>query len=250
MWGAAPRPGREKFSLHPRHVRWTCLKDVAVESNGYAFTHSGLPVALAARSVAVEGLSLRACTLRFLFSVLRGAKRPFPAPPARLRRAYKHAVAGRACAQGTRPARGACRGMAGFTRYALGTWRWRARRTENGACRREAPNLPRLRRTERPCGATAEGAVRERCSRSPIRPICPIGPTAKFDDVSRRVKREDDGREGAISGRLARKATGVSPSGFARTGVFAENESVNTNQPISQALSGAPASLRKIVTEQ
>ena len=80
MWGAAPRPGREKFSLHPRHVRWTCLKDVAVESNGYAFTHSGLPVALAARSVAVEGLSLRACTLRFLFSVLRGAKRPFPAP--------------------------------------------------------------------------------------------------------------------------------------------------------------------------
>ena len=124
------------------------------------------------------------------------------------------------------------------------------RRTENGACRREAPNLPRLRRTERPCGATAEGAVRERCSRSPIRPICPIGPTAKFDDVSRRVKHEGDGREGAISGRLARKATGVSPSGFARTGVFAENESVNTNQPISQALSGAPASLRKIVTEQ
>ena len=124
------------------------------------------------------------------------------------------------------------------------------RRTENGACRREAPNLPRLRRTERPCGATAEGAVRERCSRSPIRPICPIGPTAKFDDVSRRVKREDDGREGAISGRLARKATGVSPSGFARTGVFAENESVNTNQPISQALSGTPASLRKTVTEQ
>ena len=36
-------------------------------------------------------------------------------------------------------------------------------------------------------------------------------------------KREADGREGAISGRLARKATGVSPSDFARTGVFAEN---------------------------
>ena len=34
-------------------------------------------------------------------------------------------------------------------------------------------------------------------------------------------KREDDGREGAISGRLARKATGVSPSSFARIGVFA-----------------------------
>ena len=30
------------------------------------------------------------------------------------------------------------------------------RRTENGACRREAPNLPRPRRTERPCGATGE----------------------------------------------------------------------------------------------
>ena len=38
-------------------------------------------------------------------------------------------------------------------------------------------------------------------------------------------KREDDGREGAISGRLARKATGVSPSGFACTGVFAEDGS-------------------------
>ena len=38
------------------------------------------------------------------------------------------------------------------------------------------------------------------------------------------LKREDDGREGAISGRLARKATGVSPSGFARTGVLAGKE--------------------------
>ena len=38
------------------------------------------------------------------------------------------------------------------------------------------------------------------------------------------TKREDDGREGAISGRLARKATGVSPSGFVRTGVFAGKE--------------------------
>ena len=38
------------------------------------------------------------------------------------------------------------------------------------------------------------------------------------------LKREADGREGAISGRLARKATGVSPSGFARTRVFAEKE--------------------------
>ena len=37
-------------------------------------------------------------------------------------------------------------------------------------------------------------------------------------------KREGDGREGAISGRLARRATGVSPSVFARTGVFAERK--------------------------
>ena len=99
VWGAAPRPGREKFSLHPRHVRWTCLKDVAVESNGYAFTHSGLPVALAARSV-----------LRFLFSVLRGAKRPFPAPPARPMDVPT-----------STHGPGACRGMAGFARHAFGS---------------------------------------------------------------------------------------------------------------------------------
>ncbi len=170
MWGAAPRPGREKFSLHPRHV---C--DVPTSTQG--------------RAVRARKAHVR------------------PEGPVGAWRA-SHAML-------------------------LGRGAFAPRRTENGACRREAPNLPRLRRTERPCGATAEGAVRERRSRSPIRPICPIGPTAKFDDVSRRVKREDDGREGAISGRLARKATGVSPSGFARTGVFAENESVNTNQPIS-----------------
>ena len=40
-------------------------------------------------------------------------------------------------------------------------------------------------------------------------------------------KREDDGREGAISGRLARKSTGVSPSGFARTDVLAGKGLVN-----------------------
>ena len=37
-------------------------------------------------------------------------------------------------------------------------------------------------------------------------------------------KREADGREGAISGRLARKAAGVNPSGFAHTGVLAGKE--------------------------
>ena len=47
------------------------------------------------------------------------------------------------------------------------------------------------------------------------------------------TKREDDGREGAISGRLARKATGVSPSGFVRTGVFAGKEGL----PISSVKS-------------
>ena len=25
VWGAAPRPGRAKFALHPRHVLRTCL---------------------------------------------------------------------------------------------------------------------------------------------------------------------------------------------------------------------------------
>ena len=64
MWGAAPRPGREKFSLHPRHV----------------------------------------C------DVPKGADAP--------------------------------------------------RRTENRACRREAPNLPRLWRTERPCGRRVKWCAR------------------------------------------------------------------------------------------
>ena len=49
----------------------------------------------------------------------------------------------------------------------------------------------------------------------------PLGNFSIPKRLERRPKREDDGREGAISGRLARKATGVSPSGFARTGVFA-----------------------------
>ena len=49
MWGAALRPGREKFSLHPRHVRWTCQLNDAVESSGYALTYSGLPVARLSR---------------------------------------------------------------------------------------------------------------------------------------------------------------------------------------------------------
>ena len=100
-------------------------------------------------------------------------------------RANKHAGAGRACAQGTRPARGPVGAWRASHAMLWGVWK-------------------------------SSGV-----SRSPSCPICPMGPTAKLGDVPRRLergsKREDDGREGAISGRLARKATGVSPSGFART---------------------------------
>ena len=55
--------------------------------------------------------------------------------------------------------------------------------------------------------------------RTVVRPPAPHFPAPKR--LERGPKREDDGREGVISGRLARKATGVSPSGFARIGVFA-----------------------------
>ena len=61
------------------------------------------------------------------------------------------------------------------------------------------------------------------------------------------ARREDDGREGAVSGRLARRATGVNPSGFARIGGFAGKRGLSissevlsvlprlVNQPISQS---------------
>ena len=96
----------------------------------------------------------------------------------------------------------------------------------------------RERRTERPYGATDEVAgnsvwgkwtaktqiLQERwganAGRTSVRPPAPHFPASST--LGRGHKREDDGREGTISGRLARKATGVSPSGFARTGVFAE----------------------------
>ena len=57
--------------------------------------------------------------------------------------------------------------------------------------------------------------------RTVVRPPAPHFPAP--ERLEKGPKRETDGREGAISGRLARKATGVSPSGFARIGVFAEN---------------------------
>ena len=56
--------------------------------------------------------------------------------------------------------------------------------------------------------------------RTVVRPPAPHFPASKR--FEKRLKREDDGREGAISGRLARKATGVSPSGFALICVLAE----------------------------
>ena len=94
------------------------------------------------------------------------------------------------------------------------------RRTENGKRRTESARQAR----------DGEAAVRER-RWSPS-----SGPTASLvrrfrrfrrfrsAPVGRRVetaRREADGREGAISGRLARRVTGVSPSDFARTRVFA-----------------------------
>ena len=60
-----------------------------------------------------------------------------------------------------------------------GEGRFRARRTENRACRREAPNLPRLRRTERPYGRQIKRCTREtkppslQASKLPIAPAPP-----------------------------------------------------------------------------
>ena len=57
--------------------------------------------------------------------------------------------------------------------------------------------------------------------RTSVRPPAPHFPAP---NLFQRPKREDEGREGAISGRLARKTTDVSPSGFARTDVLAGKE--------------------------
>ena len=98
-------------------------------------------------------------------------------------RANKHAGAGRACAQGTRPARGP-----------VGAWR------ASHAMLWGVGNLAAL------AAVLVVLYVLWVLPRSLVMLRLERGP-----------KREDDGREGAISGRLARKATGVSPSGFART---------------------------------
>ena len=80
------------------------------------------------------------------------------------------------------------------------------------ACTQSTRSARRPKRAWRASHATLleswESSGVSRCPSCPIGPICP---TAKFDDVSRSVKREADGREGAINGRLVRKATGVSP---------------------------------------
>ena len=63
-----------------------------------------------------------------------------------------------------------------------GEGRFRARRTENRACRREAPNLPRLRRTERPYGRQIKRCTREtkppslQTSKLPLAPAPPARP--------------------------------------------------------------------------
>ena len=58
VWGGAPprKPSLQAsklpsfhLPLHPRHVRWTCQLNDAVESSGYALTYSGLPVARLSR---------------------------------------------------------------------------------------------------------------------------------------------------------------------------------------------------------
>ena len=60
-----------------------------------------------------------------------------------------------------------------------------------------------------------------------VQPPAPHFPAPKRRE--RRSKREDDGRAGAIGERVARKAAGISPSGFVHTRFFAEKE-----LPISQ----------------
>ena len=89
-----------------------------------------------------------------------------------------------------------------------------------------------LEKQERPCGAS-NGPQRRKSYRkagalTPGAQSCAL-PRPTFlrqKDFLRQPKREDDGREGAISGRLARKATGVNPSGFARAGVLAEKGAI------------------------
>ncbi len=82
VWGAAPRPGREKFSLHPRHVRWTCQQD-----------------------------DPETCREKAKLLSLQASKLPIaPAPPARPMDVPT-----------STHGPGACRGMAGFARHAFGS---------------------------------------------------------------------------------------------------------------------------------
>ena len=109
-------------------------------------------------------------------------------------------------------------GMAGFARHALGEGaltRPGEQRTENGRTEsarqaRDGEAAVRERRWSPSSGPTASLVRRFRRFRS-----APVGRRVET------ARREADGREGAISGRLARSVIGVSPSDFARTRVFA-----------------------------
>ena len=115
------------------------------------------------------------------------------------------------------------------------------RRTENRACRPKGPNLPRPRRTER-----ATSARRRSCrvwgGAPPRKPSLQASKLPSFQlplhprhvcDVPKdagQARRRWAG--GSDQRAVARKATGVSPSGFARTRVFAGKR----NSPLAQWL--------------
>ena len=105
-----------------------------------------------------------------------------------------------------------------------GLRRSRERKTENGACRREAPNLPRPRNA--PAGRRVEARENDKArnggrrSRSAVKPQSdrwspkrfapPLASLRSQFSCAKRTsqdepKREDDGREGAVSGEAAER---------------------------------------------
>ena len=116
---------------------------------------------------------------------------------------------------------GGLRGMAGFARHALGEGaltRPGEQRTENGEQRARGK-----RATVKPLYVSGVGHRPVVLQPSLVRRFRRFR-RFRSAPVGRRVetaRREADGREGAISGRLARSVIGVSPSDFARTRVFA-----------------------------
>ena len=59
MWGAAPRPGRAKFALHPRHVLRTCPSETR------RMRAHGLPLLAVLRAVARPQPATNLRNLRF-----------------------------------------------------------------------------------------------------------------------------------------------------------------------------------------